>query len=306
MTENFSNEYQTQLNGAIDDDDTTLVVDSDTGSPDVNFRIKIDDEYMLVTGKASTTFTVTRGVEGSTPAAHSDNAVVTHVLTAGALNEFFDVIRANFGEGLAATFVGSDTAGGGLTITLDKPMISNGAPLDTQDGDLVILCVGGHNVTPNAAGPAAGGGAWTERLRFDTDGNEWIACYTKIAASEGSTWSITTNSSSTTLSGACVVVLRGPSTFVRQQYTDGSLNTFPITGSPNGLLIAVWLSALAAGTLFSVSTLTQHLAYRVASGEPAFLIGSTPSTTAFSQNAHAASAAGISGTWLGNLVMIWE
>ena len=85
MAENFANEYQTQLNGAIDSSVTSLVVDTASGSPSANFRIRIDDELMLVTNKSGTTFTVTRGVEGSTAAAHSDNAVVTHVLTAAAI-----------------------------------------------------------------------------------------------------------------------------------------------------------------------------------------------------------------------------
>lgn len=85
MAENFANEYATALNGAIDNAVTSLVVDSDTGSPDANFRIRIDNEYLLVTAKAGTTFTVTRGIEGSTAAAHADDAAVTHVLTAGGL-----------------------------------------------------------------------------------------------------------------------------------------------------------------------------------------------------------------------------
>lgn len=85
MAENFSNQYQTQLNGAINNSVTTLDVDSVTGAPDANFRIKIDDELMLVTAISTLTLTVTRGIEGSTAASHADNAVVTHVLTAGGL-----------------------------------------------------------------------------------------------------------------------------------------------------------------------------------------------------------------------------
>lgn len=54
--------------------------------PNAQFRILIDSEIMLVTaGSSGTTWTVTRGVEGSTKATHSNGASVYHVLTSGAL-----------------------------------------------------------------------------------------------------------------------------------------------------------------------------------------------------------------------------
>ena len=50
------------------------------------FRIVIGSEILLVTaGADTTTWTVTRGVEGTTPAAHAGGATVTHVLTAASL-----------------------------------------------------------------------------------------------------------------------------------------------------------------------------------------------------------------------------
>lgn len=87
MAENFANTYQTTINdsGGISDSDTSLIVASVTGAPAVNFRIKIDSELILVTNIATLTFTITRGIEGTTPASHSDGATVTHVLTAGGL-----------------------------------------------------------------------------------------------------------------------------------------------------------------------------------------------------------------------------
>lgn len=87
MTEQFANTYQTTLNdsGGISSGDTSMIVTTATGSPAVNFRVKIENEYLLVTAKSGTTFTVTRGVEGSTAASHADGSTVTHVLTAGGL-----------------------------------------------------------------------------------------------------------------------------------------------------------------------------------------------------------------------------
>lgn len=84
--EQFENNYTTQLNGGISNTDTTIVVDAGPTNMTGNFRIKIDNEIILVGTVSGTSFTgCTRGVEGTTAATHSDNAVVKHILTAEAL-----------------------------------------------------------------------------------------------------------------------------------------------------------------------------------------------------------------------------
>lgn len=61
----------TTLAGAMNASQTTLNVASATGFPTTTFRIRVDDEYMNVTGGFGTTaWTVTRGVNGSTAATH--------------------------------------------------------------------------------------------------------------------------------------------------------------------------------------------------------------------------------------------
>jgi hypothetical protein len=58
------------------------------------FRIKIDNEWMVVTsGGATTTWTVIRRAEGSTAATHSIGATVTHVVTDVALGSVIDSAR---------------------------------------------------------------------------------------------------------------------------------------------------------------------------------------------------------------------
>jgi hypothetical protein len=85
-TERFPNDAITTLSGNITDVAASLVVDSATRFPvSPQFRIRLDSELMLVTGVAGTTFTVTRGVEGTTAAAHLDGTVVEGVLTSGGL-----------------------------------------------------------------------------------------------------------------------------------------------------------------------------------------------------------------------------
>lgn len=84
--EQYTNNAATTLNGAINNSVTSLVVTSATGFPTVpNFRIIVENEIMLVTAVSGTTYTVTRGVEGTTAASHADLTVVTHVLTAASL-----------------------------------------------------------------------------------------------------------------------------------------------------------------------------------------------------------------------------
>jgi hypothetical protein len=65
--------------------------------------LRIDDEYLLVTAKSGTTFTVTRAAEGSTATSHSNGATVTHVLTAGGLTQALIEVEG----GLNNLFVGT-------------------------------------------------------------------------------------------------------------------------------------------------------------------------------------------------------
>jgi hypothetical protein len=87
--EYFANNAQTTLNANITSGQTTLAVTSASGFPaQGNFRILIDSELMIVTGVSGTTFTVTRGAEGTTAASHISTALVTQILTAGAAQAF--------------------------------------------------------------------------------------------------------------------------------------------------------------------------------------------------------------------------
>lgn len=84
-----TNNASSSLNGAINNSVTSLVVASASGFPSTgNFRILIDSEILLVTAVAGTTFTVTRGVEGTSAASHIDTSAVTHILTAAGLKAF--------------------------------------------------------------------------------------------------------------------------------------------------------------------------------------------------------------------------
>ena len=86
MSEQFKNNYITTLNGAIDNDDTTITVTTGPSTMTGNFRIKIDDEIIFVGNASGTSLTnCIRGYESTTPASHSNGAEVKHILTAGGL-----------------------------------------------------------------------------------------------------------------------------------------------------------------------------------------------------------------------------
>lgn len=89
MTEHLSNDFSTTLNGSINNSTTTVNVNSSTGAPAANFRVRVDDELMLVTSTGTgLNWTVTRGIESTTAATHSDLAPLAHVITKGGLDQY--------------------------------------------------------------------------------------------------------------------------------------------------------------------------------------------------------------------------
>lgn len=62
-----------------------------TFPPKPNFRIIIDSEKLLVTAISGTMYTVTRGIEGSSPAAHAFGTPVSQVLTKTGLFSLFEI-----------------------------------------------------------------------------------------------------------------------------------------------------------------------------------------------------------------------
>lgn len=73
--------------GGVDDNDTVLTVPSTSGYPTVPFTIGAErggdfEEVMLCTAKAATTFTVTRGYDGTVPVAHAAGVSIEHCVAA--------------------------------------------------------------------------------------------------------------------------------------------------------------------------------------------------------------------------------
>ena len=78
----YANNPATTLSGSLTSGATSISVVSASDFPTSgDFTIIIDSELMLVTGVSGTTWTVERGAESTTPAAHNNNAAVTGIVT---------------------------------------------------------------------------------------------------------------------------------------------------------------------------------------------------------------------------------
>jgi hypothetical protein len=164
-SEQFSNGPQTTLNGSITSGATSLVVASATGFPSSpQFRIRIDNELLLVTAIAGTTWTVTRAIESTTAAAHSNGATLTAVLTAGALGGSSDAAAGtpslrSLGTGATQACAGNDSrlsghvfvqkqrtdSGTSATGTTTVPF-DNTIPQNTEGTQFMTV-----SITPNAS-----------------------------------------------------------------------------------------------------------------------------------------------------------
>lgn len=99
IIEKFANEAITQITQAVTNASTTSIkVGPSSDFPSQpQFRIKIDDELLLVTALSGNIWTVVRGIEGSIPAKHSVGSQVCLVLTANSLAR---VSRGNLSFGV--------------------------------------------------------------------------------------------------------------------------------------------------------------------------------------------------------------
>jgi hypothetical protein len=94
-TERFSNSASTALASSIGAGDLSITVQGTTHFPtQPEFRIRVGQELMLVTGVAGVVYTVTRGIESTSASSHAAGTAVVAVLTAGALDELRAEIEA--------------------------------------------------------------------------------------------------------------------------------------------------------------------------------------------------------------------
>jgi hypothetical protein len=133
-TETYTNLASTTLAAAISTTNgTSITVTSAAGFPTApQFRVVIDSEIMIVTalsGAGNTTWTVTRGAEGTTAATHTNSTAVTHVLTAGAV----DQIRSDLCQKGTYANLPSASKNGIMYWSSNGPILSrdNGSTIDS-------------------------------------------------------------------------------------------------------------------------------------------------------------------------------
>ena len=109
------------LSSSISAGSTSISVASAASFPSSpEFRIKIGDEVLKVTAVAGTTFTVTRGVEGTTAASHASGDAVEFTLTADGYETFFAdyVSKGPWASRPSGSFAGQ------IYIATDSPYLS--------------------------------------------------------------------------------------------------------------------------------------------------------------------------------------
>ena len=130
---NHKNFAQTILAAPITDAAaTSITVASSVTFPAAPFIISIDTEAMLVTVVAGTTWTVTRGYEGSTAATHTNGATIFHDISAAEADSIISGVTAtaaelNKLEGVLATTAELNFVDG-VTSAL-QPQLAAKAPL---------------------------------------------------------------------------------------------------------------------------------------------------------------------------------
>lgn len=178
MARNYSNvAEETTLSAAINSSATSITVGSNTGYPAAPYTILVDpglptEEVVEVTAVAGTTWTVTRGVDGTPASSHDLGAVVVHGYSARDLREPQDHIAATSNvHGVTGSVVGTTSTQTLLNKTLTSPTISGGtitgvtfgAGLTFQSPTLVTPTIASfvnaqHTHADAASGGAIGGG----------------------------------------------------------------------------------------------------------------------------------------------------
>lgn len=139
--EQFANNAFTLTDGVTDDNQTTIDVISGALFPSTgNFRLKIEDEILLCTARATNTLTVVRGIEGTTGASHSDGSPIAHILTDGSVNRWLkdSVVLAGDDSTMPALNTIVDDSGAVITASGFSWTGQGGAAVTDQHGTIVM------------------------------------------------------------------------------------------------------------------------------------------------------------------------
>ena len=137
--ERKKNLAQSTLNGAITSGAATVTIVSATSFPTLpQFRCKINNELVLVTGVTGAVFNINRGIEGSTAAAHGDSDTITLLETeAGQVRFQRDWSNPLWGVGKPMQLL--DVNGNTLTASSFTDVnMTNGTKTDLTGGAILL------------------------------------------------------------------------------------------------------------------------------------------------------------------------
>lgn len=137
MTEQLNNSSSTTLSAAITTTDaTTATVTNGTLFPSSgNFRILVDTELMLVGARSGNNLSsITRGIEGTTAATHSNGATVTHLLTKAGLDQYLTenysvAIELGYTQFTSNASITATTEGTAQTIVAADAIVFDGSTI---------------------------------------------------------------------------------------------------------------------------------------------------------------------------------
>lgn len=154
--EHYSNSVSSPLNGGINNSTTSIILDDTSSFPiEYPYRIKIDNELMLVTNNNTLfdTLTVERGIEGTAADSHLDNADCTVVLTAQGLRNQLPLFLSVGSPQTLELASGQFTLPADCSYVLlngesssadDLEQVDHGSPSTVETGQILVVGWGGN------------------------------------------------------------------------------------------------------------------------------------------------------------------
>lgn len=140
----------------------TFPAASNSSAPTTQFHVAdvaLPLEKILVTNVSGTTWSVTRGVDGTTPVAHSANFTIRQVVTSSTLGQMIRPLPTKVGLTDAATIAIDASLGTFFTVTLGGNR-TLGIPSNPSNGQGIVIAVTQDGTGSRTLAYASGAGGY--------------------------------------------------------------------------------------------------------------------------------------------------